>query len=70
MDVPGVDGVQCFDDASNRRYHRVIASLDIVVKDNTVKVVDVIGELSAFFGGGGALAEKLRTYLCCQFGIH
>ncbi|CAJ1935890.1 unnamed protein product [Cylindrotheca closterium] len=58
LNASGVEGVQC-DDTSNLRCHRINVALDIAVKDDSVKVVDVIGEVSAFLGDG-VLAEKLE----------
>ncbi|CAJ1933201.1 unnamed protein product [Cylindrotheca closterium] len=58
LDASGVEGTQCVDD-SNLRCHRVNVALDIVVKDDSVNVVDVIGEVSTFLGDG-VLAEKLE----------
>ncbi|CAJ1958248.1 unnamed protein product [Cylindrotheca closterium] len=57
VDASGVAGVECLDDSS-QRCHRVSVAIDVVVKDDSVKVVDVIGELSSYFGGG-PVVEKL-----------
>ncbi|CAJ1964401.1 unnamed protein product [Cylindrotheca closterium] len=58
VDAFGVEGVSCLDE-SNPQCHRIGSTLDIVVKDNGVKVATIITELVFFFGGGG-LAEKLE----------
>ncbi|KAL3944115.1 MAG: hypothetical protein SGBAC_001799 [Bacillariaceae sp.] len=58
VNAAGVQGVECLD-SSNPLCHRVSVVLEILVKDDSVKVVDVIGELSTFFAVGD-LAEKLQ----------
>ncbi|KAL3935823.1 MAG: hypothetical protein SGBAC_008736 [Bacillariaceae sp.] len=58
VDASGAEGVECLDD-SNPACHRVRVKLDLVVKAESVKVVNMIGELSVFFGSG-FLVEKLE----------
>ncbi|CAJ1939729.1 unnamed protein product [Cylindrotheca closterium] len=58
VDVFGVEGVSCLYD-SNLQCHRIGLTLDIVVKDNGVKVATIITEVALFYGGGG-LAIKLE----------
>mmetsp|Transcript_46172 Transcript_46172/g.111906 ORF Transcript_46172/g.111906 Transcript_46172/m.111906 type:complete len:569 (+) Transcript_46172:1031-2737(+) len=59
VDASAVEGAQCLDDDSSPTCHRVRLVLDIAVKDDSVKVIDVIGQVSAFFGGG-VVTEKLE----------
>ncbi|CAJ1943810.1 unnamed protein product [Cylindrotheca closterium] len=54
----GVKEEKCLDDF-NLRCHRVNVALDILVKDESVNAVDVIAELSTFFGDG-VLAAKFE----------